>query len=248
MKIDYPSQIEIDRAVSDICGAALPERESLFTFIRNMTTQLGIRYIFSGIYDVLALSAALFSGVIIFLAVAIPHAKQVTPALSSALFIFGPFFYMAAFILCLLKENTTPGLDIKMTCKYTLYHLLAYRMLAFSLLSGVVNTVYILILCARLQLSPLYFVCLSLSSLFIFSALLMTAIFYVRSKWAMGMISAGWMALNLGIGSAFPIQYGEFLLRIPLFVWIPAGAACVAIYLYKIKNLTTNRRTLYAFS
>ena len=248
MKMEYPSPIEIDREVESICTAALPERESLLAFIRHMTSQLGIRYIFSGIYDVLAFSAVLFAAAVLGITVKTFSAESAGPVLGSALFTLSPIFYMAMFVLSFLKESTMPGLDVKMACKYTVFHLIAYRMLAFSLLSGVSNTVYILILCARLKLPPLYYLCLSLSSLFLFSTLMMACLFRSRSRWAPALLSAAWLAVNLGIWSVFPVPYGAFLLRVPLFVSIPVGTVCAALYVHQIKNLTTNRRPVNALS
>lgn len=248
MRIDYPSQIEIDRAVETICDKALPRRESLLSFIRNMNAQLGLKYIFSGIYDVLLLSGAVFLVAIALCFKWLPQAEDVHSALGAALFAFAPFLYMAAFALTLLKESTNPGLPVKMTCKYTVYHLIAYRMLLFSFISGIANTAYVLVLCLRLDLPPLYFICLSLSALFLFSAMLLLSLYYARSKWPPLLLSAGWIAVNLILWRAFPVGYGSFLTRIPLFVWVPAGAACIVLYLYKLKKLTTNRRPSYAFS
>lgn len=248
MKMDYPTQIEIDRAVERICDTALPQRESLPRFIRNMNTQLGIKYLFSGIYDVLILSGASFILVVSLFFSYIPRADDPTATLGAALFTFAPFLYMAVFALTLLKEYTNPGLPVKMTCKYTVYHLIAYRMLLFSLISGAVNTVYVLALCLRLDLPPLYFICLSLSALFIFSVLLLFSLYYARSKWPPLLTSVAWMAVNGVLWLACPGGYGALLLRIPLFVWVPAGIACGIVHLHHIKRLTTNRRPRHAFS
>lgn len=248
MRIDYPTQVEIDRAIEGICEAALPKRKSLLDFIRNMNTQLGVKYIFSGIYDVLILSAALFTLLAALFFNYIPRADDPTSTLGAAVFTFAPFLYMAVFTLALLKEYTNPGLPVKMTCKYTLNHLIAYRMLLFSLISGVVNTIYVLTLCLRMDLPPLYFICLSLSALFLFSVLLLACLYYARSKWPPLLLSAAWIAANAALWGIFPGSYGQLLMRIPLFVWLPTGIACAALYLHQIKKLTINRRSFHAFS
>lgn len=248
MRIDYPTQIEIDRAVEGISEKALPQRESLFAFIRNMNTQLGLKYIFSGIYDVLILSGILFMLMIALSFNYLPQSENPTATLGAMLFTFSPFLYMAAFSLSLIKEYTTPGLSVKMTCKFTVYHLIAYRMLLFSVISGVLNTLYVLALCLRMELEPLYFICLSLSSLFIFSAMFLLALYYAHIKWPPLLLTVGWIAVNAVLWAVFPVGYGNFLMGIPVFVWIPAGIACVAFYLHQIKKLTTDRRLSYAFS
>lgn len=247
MNIPYPRDEQIKTASQIICQKALPQKETIFTFIKNMTTHLGLKNIFAGTYDTIAI--ALFVSLIIGIVapISIRSSSNVQDELTIFVFAFAPMLFMLMYALSYWKEYGEAVYQIKMTCKYTVHHLLAYRMLVTSFASVLINGIYVTVLCYHLSLPIIAMVSISLSSLFLFSLLLILTVLHFNSLCSVISLSIGWLLVNALIGFLFQREYVAILHAVPVGVWIIVDLALFGIYLNRC-TIYLNRRMTYANS
>ena len=220
MNIPYPDEKRISEAVQSICDQAVPEQETVRSFLKNMTRSLGFRNIFRGTLDsaLLTLTVCLLvGGGSLYALLEAPNG----PALAAgAAFALSPLMLLVLFALLTWKGRTDSLYAIQMTCKYTLHHLTAYRVFAASLLNIGFNGIYVLLLHRFLQISFFSILCISLSALFLFALLLIRTILHTPSAFGVLGLCAGWLAVNGGLFWAIPAAYGAFLQAVPVGVWL----------------------------
>ena len=245
MKIEYPTEEQMDKAIDRICANALPKRESLFSFLYKLTSQVGFWNIIRGAWDVLVIAAAVFFAAGIISALNIASNVQHHERLTAIVFAVSPVLLMLSYVLSYIKERTQGLFAVKMTCKYTVHHILAYRMLVFSFFSIVLNTGYIVYLNWRFSVPMLSLLCVSFSSLFLFSLVLLWVVWKLPALWGVIVLSVVWCLCN-----AFPLvfcqaEYGRLLQSVPVAVW---GLACIlflGVYWNRM-SAYINRRLCYA--
>lgn len=245
MNIPYPSDDQIRAASQKICREAVPQRETILSFVKNMTTHMGLKNIFYGTYDTMAIAVSVFLAIGMAVPAMLPMDEELLNKLTVFVFAFSPMLFMVLYTLSYWKELGESVYPIKMTCKYTVHHLLAYRMLAASLASVVFNSVYVAVLCSRLSIPGITMVCISLSALFLFSLLLIMTVLRFHSLHAVIGLCVGWLLANAAIGGLALEAYAVFLQAVPVGVWIVLDVILVAAYM-KCCGVYLNRRMHYA--
>ena len=245
MNIPYPREDQIQAASQKICREALPQRETIISFVKNMTTHMGLKNIFYGTYDTMVIAVSVFLAI----GMAVPAILQTDPEMLNKLtvfvFAFSPMLFMMLYTLSYLKEVGESMYPIKMTCKYTVHHLLAYRMLAASLTSVMFNGVYVAVLCNRLAIPAISLVCISLSALFLYSLLLIMTVLRFHTLPALIGLCVGWLLVNAVIGGLALEIYAMFLQAVPVGVWIVLDIILAVTYV-KCCGVYLNRRMSYA--
>lgn len=246
MKIIYPKDEQINDSILYICDKGLPPKENMAVFLKNMTANLGPNNIFHGTYD--ALIIAIF--VCISLDIALFFLMKSSLFTEEKLFAFAfagsPLMFMLMFILSYIKEKTNDTYIIKMSFKYTVNHLIAYRMFVFSLFSILFNTAYIILLSVELSLSILSILSISFSSLFIFSMLLILIILKYDSVLSPIILSVSWIFVNaLLFFFALP-DYGSFLKTVPILIWLLISIICILVYVNRLALFINKRENSYA--
>ena len=221
MNVIYPSDSRIREAVHEICEKApLSKTPTLLSFLRDMARNLGFRQIFAGTWDVMLISGLIFCVVGLVSAVDLRTSHNQAQHATVFLFAFSPVFLFLAFSLSLWKEVEGPAYPIKMTCFYTARHLMAFRVFCVTCLSFGVVGFYTLFLGAILKLPSLPLLCVSLSSLFLYSLLQIQAVLSVRSNLAACGMLAAWVFGNCTASRLFPGFYWELLQAVPLAAWL----------------------------
>ncbi len=245
MNIPYPSDNQIQAASQKICREALPQRETVISFVKNMTTHMGLKNIFYGTYDTMAIAILAFLAFGMVVPATFHTDSHMLDKLTVFVFAFSPMLFMLLYSLSYWKELGESVYPIKMTCKYTVHHLLAYRMLAASLASVVFNGIYVAVLCKHLSIPGITMVCISFSALFLFSLLLIMTVLRFQSLWAVIALNIGWLVLNTILGGLEMEVYAIFLQAVPVGVWIVLDVVLVAAYM-KCCGVYLNRRVSYA--
>lgn len=245
MNIPYPSDEQIQAASRTICREALPQRETVLSFIKNMTTHMGLKNIFYGTYDTMAIAVSVFLAIGVAVPAMLHMDEELLNKLTVFVFAFSPMLFMLLYTLSYWKELGESVYPIKMTCKYTVHHLLAYRMLAASMASVVFNGVYVAVLCSRLSIPGITMVCISFSALFLFSLLLIMTVLRFQSLWTVIVLNVGWLVLNAILGGLEMKAYAIFLQAVPVGVWIVLDVFLVVAYM-KCCGVYLNRRMRYA--
>lgn len=231
MTILYPSEEQIRASVHRICEQAqLAKRPTLLSFLRDMSRNLGLRQIFTGTWDVMLICCILFvvGGVVGALDLR-TSADQVQKT-SVFLFAFAPVFLFSLFSLSLWKEMEGPAYPIKMTCLYTARHLMAFRVFCITCLSFAAVGFYTLILSLFLGLPGFPLLCVSLSSLFLYSLLQIQAALMVRSNVTVCGILAVWVFGNFAASQLLPQFYWKLLQTVPAAAWIIVDILLAAMF------------------
>lgn len=196
MQIDYPSQKETEQAIKAICEKGV-RPQKLPHFLWEMTSSFGFTNAFRKVTDALLLSVVLYAAALALLGVAVLSPEFEKRLLSPLIFAFSPLLYLLFAFFCGLKERESGVFDLKMTCRYTVHHLLAYRMFVFALVSLSVDSVLLMFVTSRSELPFFSTFCLSSLALLIFSLSLMWALLHLRSGKAIGLVTLLWCVLNV---------------------------------------------------
>ena len=248
MKIEYPTNEQIEKSVGIICNEGMEKRDTIFSFLKNMTLNLGIKNIFYGVYDVMLISLLVTCAVYSLFFFSINNLPNAEEKIYLFSFTFAPFMFALLFFFNFAKERTSDTFIIKMTCKYSFLHLLAYRMFVFSLLSVVANSLYILVLFSDFKVSVVTIISLSLSALFVYSLLLIAMLIKFSTVKPVIAFSVLWIAADILLYVYLKDFLMGFLKSIPLFVWMIIVAGAAILYFTSLPKLISKRRNEYAYS
>ena len=231
MTIQYPSEEQIRASVRKICEQApLTKRPTILSFLRDMSRNLGLRQIFSGTWDVIAICCTLFAVVGVIGAMELRTSVDRQQSGAVFLFAFSPVFLFLLFSLSVWKEAEGPAWPIKMTCRYTVRHLMAFRVFCITCLSFAAVGFYTLVLSTFLKLRSLPLLCISLSSLFLYSLIQIQAALSVRSNWAACGLLALWVFGNCAAAQLWPRFYWELLQAVPTLAWVAVDALLAFLF------------------
>jgi len=213
MKIDYPSEHEIRASIEQVLDGGLPRRKSFFGFMKEMHAQLGNRIIFRDFGELLVIGAVYL--------VAVVGAFAFVPVeapIYGLLFMGSPLFLGGVSLLTLLDKQEV--FELEATCRYTIYQVLAYRMLVFASFSILANVGTVLVLAAvrgNIDLVPALAV--TLSGLFVFAIGFLYVTKHRAQRWKqLGTIFC-WVALNVSVAIWSDGLYEAMLLRLPYPVY-----------------------------
>lgn len=248
MKIDYPNESEIQQTINIICDKGIKKHETAFSFIKNMTTALGFKTIFYGMYDVIfiafSVTAAVY-GAVFYPLINIPNNEE---KIIFSTLLTAPLLFALLFILSFLKEKSSDTFNVKMACKYTVYHLLSYRMFVFSLLSVITNTFYLALVAVKFKINVVTVLSVSLSELFVFSAILTVLLTKLTPMKSILTLTSIWCAVNVLFYVISKTYFTEFIKAVPIIVWALILSVSAVIYLKKLPQIIVKGRNIYAYS
>lgn len=205
-------------------------------FFLEMIRGIGIRQVYAGMADVLCIA---FAGTGFLLYLLMRCVTGLGVSMDIAVFCGSPLLYGCIFLLFWIKDKQNAIYGLQMSFKYTFFHVLAVRMLAASLLGMCWNGLYVAVLILRYRVDGLRLLAISFSSLACFSVLLMAGMEKGRHfRWAAA-VCVGWVAVNLTALYNFAGIYGELLGRIPVYLFLGAGAAGMLFYFRQLLFMTT---------
>lgn len=137
MKIEYPSEEEINRSIAESIAKAYPKREGLLIYLSRLYRHIGMDFLLHGMREMLlSVLAAYF-----FLIICYNSLSQTVMSHSCLLIVlFSPLVFQLILFLSVVMEQEQSTLELQMTCKYTIYHILALRMLLVSAFSVLLNS------------------------------------------------------------------------------------------------------------
>ncbi|MDW0112714.1 hypothetical protein QT711_05920 [Sporosarcina saromensis] len=236
-KLQIPSleeqvvQMEIDKIVA----TGITPKVTFLTYLKSMIQQVGMRHIFSDRLELgflITVVAALLAMLIIS-----PFQGQIQD-IYSYIFLLSPILFMVLSVSTYLRKTQNNTYEVEMACKYNVYQIIACRMLLFSLLSVVLNT--IAIAAVAMQFEGIHFLrafLLSLTSLFVFSTLLLFALMRRRTSVIVIMTVIGWTFGNLLLQTVNVQVYNDFLLKLNTVVNAIVLLGMVFIYIRCVKKL-----------
>lgn len=235
MMIEYPTDIEVQQAIINICDKAIKKPAKITTFLRDMIHNLGIRYIFYGSYDALAVSLCIF----MFTGFWLGHKALNNPAgeilIFAIVFSLAPMMFMLLSILSFWKEREEKLYSLKMACKYTVKHLLAFRMFSASILGLVSTTGYVLVLCRLMNIEIIHVLSVAYASLFLFSIVMVQIVLTRESFLSVVLFGAIWLLLNAICFAVANNVYSLLLRAVPSALWISIDTILVVVLIRKYR-------------
>lgn len=241
LHIPMPDDKTIDRQISQIVSRGLVKRESFSSYLQSMVQQVGWRHLFS---DRLELS---FIGMI---AIGLYSLFLITPihgdvqSLYAYIFLLSPILFLAFSIYTYMNKTQNATYDVEMACKYNVYQVVAFRMLAFSISTMVLNTVAIAFIAMKyeeIQFGRAFMI--SGTSLFLFSIILSIALMNRRTKGIVIVTITVWLLGNNILRAVNNEFYNGMLLHMPVFIYAIALLGCLIMYMNYLKKLIIFKQT-----
>lgn len=240
-------KIDDQEKAEAICkGFERREESNMLVIAKEFLSQFGMRGLYAGMADVVAVSMVIaicvFAGIYIYLGLDAEYAY-------SMVFIFSPTFYASILCLSYVKERQIHTFSVQMSCKYTFFHVLVFRMLLNSGLSMVFNVIYIFTLNYKFALNPWKALVLSFFALMIVSVFLLQTL-KTKNK-ALGLVCVNllWFGTNFTAFYGMRATYMGLLDQIPIGVLVISIPVCLVIYYSELKRMLKidyKRRYSYA--
>jgi hypothetical protein len=233
--IPIPDDSTIECQISQIVSKGLVKRESFSSYLRSMVQQVGWRHLFS---DRLELSFILSIVIGIYSVFLIMPFQVEIQDLYAFIFLLSPILFLAFSIYTYVNKTQNATYDVEMACKYNIYQVIAFRMLAFSVTTMILNTLAIAFIAMKFE--EIQFIrafMLSGTSLFLFSIILLVALMNRRTKGIVTVTIAVWIMSNTILKSVNNEFYNGVLLHIPVIVYAVVLIGCVFIYMSYLKKL-----------
>lgn len=234
--VEYPDEQTIRRQIDTIVGMGLRPRASFLAYLKTMIQQVGFNYLFRDWTEILFVIGLLLS-VFLYMTLQTLNGTPMEPGkIYAYIFTFSPLFYFILALLFFVLKRQQSTYEVEMTCKYNIYQLAALRMLLFSLLSTMANTLWIG--CIAVVDKQIHFPTawmISVTSLFLFSASMLYAFVRMHAHWHK--VVGGWLLINLVL-SVFSEEFYHMLLeQVPFYIYVALTVACLGWYLQSLKQL-----------
>jgi hypothetical protein len=234
---------EKDNAIESILSNGLVKPMSTPAFLWDMWRNLGFRVIFWETGAAFLISCAIAVTYVAVISFAITP-LEATQNLYAMLFLFSPAIFVSLTLCTEAIERSNGLLEIKMTSKYTIRQVTAFRLLCFSSI-GIVSTIIgSAIITNRWEaLNFLRIFSLGLCSLFICSLLIIYTMRRLRGGWYIGAII--WTALGMLPMLLFSEVWEGILSNLPIAVVLGIAVAACLLFIHEIK-ITTKGVLCYA--
>ncbi|MPQ43917.1 hypothetical protein [Clostridium tarantellae] len=148
------------------------------------------------------------------------------------IFTSSPLFYLLAnlYTFISIKENKT--YEMEMVCKYNIYELSSFRMLVFSILAIIINSIVLLFMHKNINL--LKGLMISITSVFMFSSLFLYVILKIKYSIGKWIVPISWIIFNVLFSNFNLSKYAMILSNIPLYVY---GVVCIMLAYVYMKNI-----------
>lgn len=220
--------------VSAIIHHGLDAKASFWSYLAAMYKQVGLRIMFKDFAETLF---TLLLAMVVVLAITvgsmgffdIGHVNVYT-----VIFIWSPLTYLAMVCLFFFHQRQKLTYEVEMTCKYNIPQLAAFRMLMFSIVSMIINGLFIYAFVFQQELNVGYAFLLSSSSLFLFALAFLYVQLHTKTRASKIILFVIWLAGNLLASYYNTNLYMSVLKHIPFSVY---GMITVVSLVFYVKNL-----------
>lgn len=228
MNMNKPTFKEKETAISHILSEGLEQPEGIVEFVKRMYQNLGLTYLFYDLHQVISISVLVILGVIVFSTVNMVNATY------STIFLLSPFSFVIVISLTEWLERSNPLYELKMTFKYTLKDLIAFRTLCYSLISVVISVV--LSVGVAGVLDSLRAMSIAFSALFLCT--LFTVVITRRLNHHLSYLTAFgvWGVINVLPLVIFGGSWEMFLSQIPFGLTLAISVGLIYLYVKELKQ------------
>lgn len=228
-----PTQSEKDAAIENILVQGLARPKSLYDYLFEINRTFGLRYTFFNAAQAM-ITAILSIGLC---SLMIPVGQE--RFAFSALFAFSPVLFVFIFLFTETIERVSGLYELKMTCKYTIQQLMAFRIVCLSLVG--------MLLCVAMSLflgraDFIKALSISLSALFLFSFLSVFVLRRSAAKWIGLWAMAAWVAFAILPMRIAPRQWELFLAGLPMGITAATAIVGLLLLLNEVNILIKNKK------
>ncbi|MFT4146225.1 MAG: hypothetical protein QM644_17380 [Mobilitalea sp.] len=232
MNIIEPSPKERDKTIEDILLKGLTKPNTLWEYLYDIYRALGLRYIFCDtIYAIILTVISTIGFVLVYPVTQEQYIYAAVFTVTQVLFMFLVLFTEAI-------EKVSGLYELKMTCKYTVQQITAFRILVFSLIGTVFTAFISLYFSWMLSVYDLLRIfSLSLSALFLCAFLTMFILRHFSWKWNHYFFMPGWIICGILPAKILGEQWEMFLAKLPIAITLFAAAIACILFLMETKKL-----------
>lgn len=234
--IDIPSDFEIENQINSIVEKGIKEKESFYSHIKNMYKVIGFKNLFHDVSELTFVGILFISILGLFINNIMRDSYLSVEGVYAFIFMISPLLYFSTVIFSYIsmKENNT--YQVEMVCKYNILQISSLRMLVFSIICILVNTIVIMVIHNKIIF--IKGIMISISSLFIFSTLVLYALLNIKKIVMKYVVVFGWIALN-GLFYIMDISmYNQVLSSIPTYIYGLVSIGSIYLYIKNIKKLS----------
>lgn len=239
--IPYPTEKEIEKQISLILKKSLPERKLFFAEIKLLFKQIGWQYLLPNRNEwIFTLLMVIVLSIFMFMSV---HTKnELSESQYAVLFMFSPFLFASLSLFTFFEKRESATFELEMTTKFTVFQLIALRMLTYSGLAICMNTSIAFTLSNQLQINFFHIWLLSLAGLFIFAVglllMMKTGNLLMRTLAFIGI----WILLNCALVLFAKSTYVQFISTLPNFIYAILVLFLFTIYCKAFKRMYLQRQ------
>ena len=245
--IPMPDERTIQMQIAQIVASGVRPRESFPSYLKSMVQQVGLKHLFS---DRLELMYITFTALVAFnlmFFLAEPERLRVQD-LYGFIFLLSPILFLSFSVYTYVNKVRNDTFEIEMSCKYNVYQIIAFRMLAFSAVSIIVNAITVALLVFLYDdIQFLRAFMISITALFTFSISFLYGMMKSRSTLAVVTIIVAWIVGNLLLRLSNYTMYFNILVTMPLFVYGIVILGSIYFYLKYLNRLIHFKQTEGAF-
>lgn len=243
--IPMPDEHIIHAQIEQIVASGVRQKQTFPSYLKSMIQQVSIRQLFA---DRMELGLVLLAAVALLSVLLIMPPQAPLQDLYAAVFLISPIVFLAFSIYTYVNKIERDTYEVEMACKYNVYQIIAFRMLAFSVVSILVNTIAIVLLVSVYEdIQFIRALMISITSLFVFSILFLYALMRRRSKVILIATVIGWTFGNLLLHYVDNKLYNDLLVNMPLFVYAIVLIGSLYVYMNNVKRLIHFNQTKGAF-
>lgn len=237
LEIHFPSENDIQSEVNQIVSKAMYHRPSFPASLFQLYRQIGLRNLFAHQTETMVIiGSALFT--LISLLTMAGNNMQFTEQLYPSIFLISPLLYIALSLHDYWYKQSQGTFEVEMSAKYNLYQVTALRMLLFSMLSILINTIAVILISFRIEdFQILRAVCVSTTALLIFSIAFLALLTRKQTMFSLVLVLCAWIGLNVTLMLLPDHQYAVFLGKLPIFIYGVVLTISLFIYLQYVKQL-----------
>lgn len=235
--IKLPDEYTIQTQIQHIVDNGLQKKVSFFAYLKSMYQHIGLKHVFSDRIEYVIASVTAITFFIISFFMPGPAEDQVD-YLYSLIFLLSPILFTALSVYTYSNKIICGTFELEMSCKYNVFQIIAFRMLAFSVIAILLNTITILLMILKyedIQFFRAFMI--SNTGLFTFSVLFLFIMMKRRSKIVAFAIIGGWTFINLILLSVNSSVYREIVFNLPLIVYALVILATSYFYFRSLNRL-----------
>lgn len=236
-----PTEEEIDRQIAMIVDKGLPRKQSMWEMLGEMWRVFPKKQLFFERGEILFTSLLLIvvAGQLWY---TIEAPMETTDSWAAMLFLISPFLFLALTGFSTIRKKLEGTLELEMTMKYTVYQILAIRMLFYSIIASIVHAGCIVIAAQFIAMDVFKMISVALTGLFLFAAGLL---YVLRGRGPLLktiLYCIGWLAGNFVLFGQDKQVYTQVIMQLPNAFYIMIACMAISLFLFGLQRFFTKQQ------